>query len=340
MEKQRIDFIDLAKGLCIIQVVFVHIHGYFNIPYELDNVLCSFRMPLYFFLSGLFFKTYNNLLDFTLRKINKLLIPFLFFFLTTSILLPHILYILGYSVRTSNAIGWQSLYSFITPERFPNEPIWFLLCLFITNIFFYSLHIVSKRIKYPVFFLIASSVIISILGYYLGYKNINLPMYIDTAMTSLIFFCTGYIFYRHSKILYPNKSDKYIFLLIIISFAYVYFVARHKVNYITNIYNGASYFEIVSCGIVGTLFVILFSKCFKRIKFISYWGRYSIIILCTHNLIIQTLIPIIKKTNLHNWYVIFATLTITMFLYLIIIPFCIRFLPHVTAQKDLIKIKD
>lgn len=144
MTKSRIDFIDLAKGLCIIQVVFIHINSYFNMPYELDKALSSFRMPLYFFLSGLFFKSYNNLFDFTLRKINKLLIPFFFFFLTTSVALPHLLYILGYQVRTQNAIGWHSLYAFITPEHFPNTPIWFLLCLFFTNILFYILYIISN----------------------------------------------------------------------------------------------------------------------------------------------------------------------------------------------------
>lgn len=339
MTKSRIEFIDLAKGLCIIQVVFVHIHGYFNFPYELNNALSSFRMPLYFFLSGLFFKTYKNFFDFIVRKINKLFIPFLFFFLTTSVMLPHFLYFIGYSVRTPNAIGWQSLYSFITPERFPNEPIWFLLCLFITNIFFYTLHIISQKIKFPIFFLIISSFIISFIGYYLGYKHINLPMYIDTAMTSSLFFCIGHLFYRHTSILYPNKSDKFIILFVIVTSVYVYIFAKHKVNYLLNTYNGASYFEVISCGIIGTLFIILLSKAIKKIRFISYWGRYSIIILCTHNLIIQTIIPIITKINTNKWIIILITLSITMFLYLIIIPLCVKFLPYVTAQKDLIKSK-
>lgn len=44
MEKKRIELIDLAKGFCILLVVFNHIH-------ETDLMLCSsiFRMPLYFF---------------------------------------------------------------------------------------------------------------------------------------------------------------------------------------------------------------------------------------------------------------------------------------------------
>lgn len=53
--KPRIEFIDLAKGVCILFVVLGHCSvgtdGY--IPGAL-------RMPLYFILSGLFFKDYGG----------------------------------------------------------------------------------------------------------------------------------------------------------------------------------------------------------------------------------------------------------------------------------------
>lgn len=53
--KQRIDFIDLAKGVCILLVVLGHI----GIPISLPG-MNSMRMPLYFILSGLFFKDYGG----------------------------------------------------------------------------------------------------------------------------------------------------------------------------------------------------------------------------------------------------------------------------------------
>ena len=76
--KDRIDFIDLAKGFCIVLVVFTHVNSYFNLSYPLQETLSIFRMPLYFFLSGLFFKNYEGFCGFVKRKVNKLLIPFLF----------------------------------------------------------------------------------------------------------------------------------------------------------------------------------------------------------------------------------------------------------------------
>ncbi|MDE7381406.1 MAG: acyltransferase family protein, partial [Muribaculaceae bacterium] len=70
-EKPRIEFIDLAKGFCIILVVIFHSGVELNIPNF--NAL---RMPLYFVLSGLFFRDYGDFIHLLKRKINKLLIPF------------------------------------------------------------------------------------------------------------------------------------------------------------------------------------------------------------------------------------------------------------------------
>ena len=124
MEKKRLEFIDLAKGFCILLVVFNHIHKTFDTQFLLDDCFKMFRMPLYFFLSGLFFKRYEGVLGFMKRKINKLLIPFVFFFLLTSFLIPSII-----SMLSGNNFKIELLWSFVSPEFFPNFPIWFLLCL-------------------------------------------------------------------------------------------------------------------------------------------------------------------------------------------------------------------
>ena len=77
-EKQRIEYIDLAKGICICLVVWNHnCNGFVRTPFYFTAMI--FRMPLYFFLSGLFFKTYGEFVNFCLRKTNKLFVPFLVF---------------------------------------------------------------------------------------------------------------------------------------------------------------------------------------------------------------------------------------------------------------------
>jgi fucose 4-O-acetylase-like acetyltransferase len=61
-DHKRIEWIDLAKGICIFLVVANHIF-YYNCVF-----LEQLRMPLYFILSGLFFKDYGGFCEFMLKN--------------------------------------------------------------------------------------------------------------------------------------------------------------------------------------------------------------------------------------------------------------------------------
>ena len=105
MEEQlgrRIDFIDLTKGLCIMLVVMMHVGGAFDGLAD-GPVLSSFTMPLYFFVSGLFFKSYEGFAGFLLRKVDKLLVPFLVFYLGSFLLMYGISKLLPGAFRCAGA---------------------------------------------------------------------------------------------------------------------------------------------------------------------------------------------------------------------------------------------
>ena len=104
--------------------------------YPLRTQVTSFRMPLYFILSGLFFKQYEGFIGFLKRKTNKLLIPFLFFLMTTSVI--------PYAVINHDL----SLKLFFSDMNGPvyNFAIWFLLCLFEINLLFYLIQLVAGRL--------------------------------------------------------------------------------------------------------------------------------------------------------------------------------------------------
>ena len=76
MAKERIAYIDFMKGLCILLIVMGHVEGfsYDSIMPGLNYALKSFRIPMYFFLSGLFFKTYGEFSEFLRKKVNNLYI--------------------------------------------------------------------------------------------------------------------------------------------------------------------------------------------------------------------------------------------------------------------------
>lgn len=72
MASKRIDYIDYMKGLSIIWVVWYHtVHPWF--------VDFSFRIPLFFLVSGIFFKVIDIQI-FAKKKFNQLVIPFFFFY--------------------------------------------------------------------------------------------------------------------------------------------------------------------------------------------------------------------------------------------------------------------
>ena len=152
MEKQRIVWIDTAKGICIILVVLYHSLIHTHADFLLSNTnLEIFFMPLYFALSGIFFKTYSSFSNFVIRKINKLIVPFLFFYILGSIILPLLLESLSinlFSEYSINELVKDCLYNHC---RRVNGPLWFLLCLFISNLFFFVIVNATNNIKHIVF---------------------------------------------------------------------------------------------------------------------------------------------------------------------------------------------
>lgn len=340
MAKERVVFVDLAKGICITLVVFAHCCDHLNLTTPFDQFLQAFRMPLYFFLSGLFFKTYEGFLGFVKRKVNKLLIPFAFFYLTTSVLLPNMLYLCGFEVRNVANIGWlKSLMVIFDPSTrtFSNGPIWFLLCLFNINMIFYLVTIVCDKIfkDKSIYGICAFSLVVGIIGTQLHGWSFKLPLFIDTAMSALPFYVCGFFFNRYTRVLLPSQYDKYYYMSIIPAAVFIYFFSVRS-HYMSNTFGNP--FFVYTCGVIGTLMVIFLAKMIGTLPFFSYVGRYSIMVLVTHQLTIQFLLIVVRKFHLEEWSTCIITFVATMLMSLVVIPICIRFFPHVTAQKDVIKI--
>ncbi len=340
----RIDYIDLAKGFCIMLVVGVHTIDFFNIDFPAESFFVTFRMPLYFFLSGLFFKRYEDLKGFTKRKTNKLLIPFLFFYLLTGVLFPNAMHWAGFDLTNSGFYGIESLWAFITPGLFFNAPIWFLVCLFWVNMLFYCIVLLSDKFtneRIRISLIITLSALCGFCGWLAWHNGIDIWAFIDTALSSTPFFCMGYLVRKYTPILTTNKSDKYLPLLLIAAGVITY-LCSGGMSFLFNKFDRCNPFIVYIGGFFGTLMVMFLAKMIKRLPFVSYWGRYSIIILCTHNLPMQVISRIFVKIGLPDaigvWPAYILAFLITMFSYQLIIPLCIKFIPWFTAQKDLIPI--
>lgn len=331
-KSKRIDFVDLTKGVCIILVVMAHVGGAFTL---LDNgsMLSCFRMPLYFFISGIFFKSYEGLLGFVIRKINKLLIPFLFFYLS-AFLLKYIVWL----VRPSTfqiPVSWSELLIIFQGHdliRF-NPSIWFLIALFNCNILFYLIHYFRDK-HLSVMFTI--TLLIGCTGFYLGKFNIALPFYIDVAMTALPFYVAGFWIRRYNFFLYPShRFDKLIPISIVLALVVMYFTST-TLGMRTNNYPG-NIFQVYIAAFAGIFIIMLLCKKIKRLPVISYLGRYSVITLGIHAPILHFAGPIVARFIHNAWAQASVLLLLTLAICVLLTPILLKMIPQVVAQKDLLK---
>lgn len=186
--------------------------------------------------------------------------------------------------------------------------------------------------------IIAFAFLCGVCGYYLSCFKINLPCYIDSALVAMPFFVIGFIFRKYTNILYPQKYDKYNWIFIVIS-TIILLLFAHFENFRTMTFE-TNIFQIYLFGFIGTLSVLFFCKYFKHIPFISYCGRYSIIILVTHRHICGLLSRLVKSHFvIDTTFMVLIVFLLTMLICYSLIPFMKKYCGYITAQKDFLPIK-
>ena len=294
-DTKRIEFIDLAKGVCIILVVLQHIGLDVNF-----TGFVSMRMPLYFVLSGLFFKDYGSFRDFALKKVNRLLVPFAFFYL-----LGYVVYY-GVNVLFPNkgiygGFDVWGIFSFIDRRVYFNGPIWFLLSLFWANLIFCVITLNIKRE-----WLRGVAVLLcGVVGYVLGVYKVQLPCVMDVSLIALPFFYLGYIL-KKTSLLYPNGFDRYniviALVLALVSVGIDYFGKCPRIWFHFNVFYGNILLAVlISVTSVGA--VLFLCKAVGRLPLISYIGRYSIVFLCWHHLVYRHLFLVFNETVAMDRYI-------------------------------------
>lgn len=338
MAKQRIDYIDVAKGLCMILVVWQHTHTYYLDLQTGEFYMESFRMPLFFLISGMFFKMYSGLGFFVKKKINSLLIPFLFFYLTLSVLLPNILYISGYEgLRESSSLGWKSLFNCIFQKVYSNSTVWFLLALLWLNFIFYGINFFAKRFSEgkQVFLIAFFSMACGLLGFYLGLNRIFVWANFDNALTATPFFFFG--FWLKNKTNIVTNPPKKVPLVLFLSFCMFYiYLFSHGLSFKQNKWEMEDFIPLYTCGVVGSLGIISLSRILEKSRLLKYYGENSLIILCLQMPVIQVMNIIVKQLSLNEMWEFLLTFVFVMIAFLFVIPIMNKYLPWFTGKKNLI----
>ena len=332
----RIDYIDVAKGLCMVLVVWQHTHTYYLDLETGEHWLESFRMPLFFLISGMFFKTYGSFTEFLKKKANTLIIPFLFFYLTLSVLLPNILYAIGYDgLRESSSLGWGSLFNCIFEKTYSNSPVWFLLALLWLNFLFYGICYVSLKIGESKYYLVASlSAFCGLIGFFLGVNKVFVWANIDNALTACPFFCFGYLLKKSGKV--DNPPNTKILIWTIIIGLIITMLFSHGLSFKQNKWEIDDLLPLYGCGIIGSLSIIALSKIVESSRLLKFYGHNTLIILCMQMPVIQAVNLVTKRMGLNDMVEFLLTFVCVMLVFCIVIPVVNKYIPWFVGKRNLI----
>lgn len=323
----RIEYIDLAKGICILSVVAAHAINFVDWHSMMEyDFFRACRMPLYYLLSGLFFKTYGGLKNLIVKKVNKLLLPFFTFLNFISIPL---------SIIDRHQIS--SIYNWILGSDYPmyNGPLWFLLSLFEINLLFYILHYFAIIRKNSIILLGMLCLLFSQIGFWSGVYGAPNILYIGSTFTALIYFFEGYLLKNYTDWLTDSKIDQYILVIIVLG-VFLLVSCGGDADYFANL-SGIPTWRFYLCGMLGPLSILALSKYIGYIPGVSYIGRYSIVILCVHYIVISIISPWIVEMPIGYFGKFLLVFFISIFISVLAIPVLKKYAPWTIAQQDLIK---
>lgn len=296
---KRIIEVDIAKGLGMLMVVFGHLNMYGMGLDGITSFIYIFHVPLFFFLSGLFFRKSDTIGKTIISKLKGLYLPYI---------LANITFLGIEAIRGRTHIqniaflfGWQ-----IAPLV---ETLWFVICLFYTAILYKLVDSLCRSNLIPVS-------IIALAAFIIGYKIPQLHIVNQTLV--------GFFIYHIGRLV--SESDGLrkwasISLIVqipvfIVSGTAIWLLSKiHSVNMATGQYGMPPLF--ILGVILGILFTFSLSCVLVKFKSIGsvfeYVGKRTMWIIVFHMALIQAVFVlhgfIIKHIGIMDppmwaWYII------------------------------------
>lgn len=281
----RVTYIDIAKGISIILVAVFHSSLKYYSPSFIDFSLI--RMPIFFFISGIFFSISTNTYTFLWKKTEALLKPYFITLLA--------LFIVSVLLEEKN-LQWTLAGIFYgNGHTIEWTPMWFLTHLFAIYVFTYIIfkltNIQEKNNFYKTIFVIILIVIgtqnIDMFRYIqttLSGKELivmGLPFSLDLILVSSSFFIAGTFLKKTIIIFNPNiyAIIASVLILIVIS---IYTDASIDMN--ERIYKNPLFATIAAiCGIYFVLSISYYlDKTIFLRKILLMFGQASLFILIFH----------------------------------------------------------
>lgn len=334
--KKREHWIDIAKGIGIVFVMF----GHTIIGKSVTSYTYIFNLPTFIFLSGYLFnyKKYLNFKEFFKARSRAILIPYAGLSIISIVFYKFYFNMPIYD--TTTIINMVIMFVKATRNQiFYNIPLWFLPTLFFIEMSFYWLRKIKwKFLEISILILLSSWFVIASDTLY----NPQLFWTIDTGLFYLLFFAFGYYIRQGIVSIKLKQWTQYILLLIaiIINTMPIYsktlFDKIFKNSLVIN--NGLIYYlSLLVIAFFGIYVIISISKLIRKQALLEFLGRNSLTFFGLHVLIFWMLNKVIhvKYFSFYNqviisiFYVVFTTLVIS-----ILIPYLKKYFPNVFGKQE------
>lgn len=287
--KNRNLTVDCAKGFTIILMLLDHIEA-------VGYTITSFHMPLFFILSGYFFKE-EAIWVVIKKKAKGLLVPYVeISFVTCLFEVLHKKYYLGID-NEEIIIGVKDrVLHFLMGNDF--SLAWFLLALFGGSVIYAVIWRISSNKKLIYILLVLS---VSVAGYLLGNEFEQKVYQYDLMLFCVLFIATGHMFKKYSEQI--NKIPSYVILLVSLV-VWILGIEMHGLTTALRIYN--MYPLCVFAAIAGTYCVVKLSSYMKCIpyygKYLIWLGANTLPFMCLGN-ITKNVLDWNSITNINNRYI-------------------------------------
>lgn len=195
MKNNHHEWIDIAKGLLIILVVFGHTAA-IQFYSEYHSIIYWFHMPAFFVISGILHRPVSTTKEFKIFIKKRLIKQFKSYALFIAIITSY-RYLFTPIDHTGILNEFKSIVlggSYIDGYY---APIWFITCLLFTQILFSLITVFIRRVKLQLLLVAIFFFLAHLESQFL--PNIKIPWNLDVAFFALFFFAIGHFFRDYMK---------------------------------------------------------------------------------------------------------------------------------------------
>lgn len=292
-KSERIEFIDVFRGIGILLMIAGHI----NFGEKFDYFIHAFHMPMFFFISGYFYKNKDiDFKSFIFKKIKSLLIPYISFGV-----FHYIVWLIFF--REGNILRpLKHLLLDNTNDMPIAGALWFLTSLFLVDVIYYFLR------KYVKISYVLNIIIFLIALFGCSYNLIfsfTLPWALDAACVGIGLYHSAYLLKIHKeKFIVKKLFNMNLILWILSSIVCIILIfVNGYINMRTGDYGIIPLFWInalLSIFIIWNLSRFINDKLgnMKIIVLIKTIGKNSVTYLCLNQIVILFFAKIFKLISL------------------------------------------